>query len=71
MTALEFQASLKEDDTLQVPAEVASQLRNAGEVRVVVLLPENEQKEDQDWRRLGMERFLQGYAESDSIYDDL
>jgi hypothetical protein len=71
MTAIEFHASLKEDNTLNVPAEVALQLRNAGQVRVLVLLPESEENENEDWRRLGMENFVKGYAESDSIYDDL
>jgi hypothetical protein len=71
VTALEFLASLKADNTLNVPADVASQLRNAGEVRVLVLLPQPGDDQDIEWRRLGMARFLTGYAESDSIYDDL
>ncbi len=67
---LEFQASLKEDNTLNVPADVASHLKGAGQFRVLVLLTDDE-NEDEDWRRFGMEQFLKGYAESDSIYDDL
>jgi hypothetical protein len=71
MTAIQFQALLKEDGTICVPAAVTSQLQGQGELQVVILLPESDDAEDEDWRRLGMEPFPMGYAESDSIYDDL
>jgi hypothetical protein len=36
-------------------------------VRVMVLLPENE--EEADWKNLAAEQFLAGYSEGDAIYD--
>ena len=71
MTALEFQASLSPDGTFKVPQDVVAQLENVSSFRVVVLVPEgNEDADDEAWRRLGLTQFFQGYAESDSIYDD-
>jgi len=69
MKTLDFTAEVKADNTLSVPAEVADQVRDAGAVRVVIILPDPD--EDADWRRLGMERFLQGYSEADALYDEL
>jgi hypothetical protein len=70
MTALEFQTSLAPDGTLKVPKEVASQLEDVSSFRVLVLVSD-EQEEDADWRRLGIEQFLKDDVETDSIYDDL
>ena len=30
-----------------------------------------QRKEEADWRRLGIEQFFAGYAESDAVYDSL
>jgi hypothetical protein len=74
MTALEFQASLSPDGTVRVPSEVAEQLKNVAEFRVLLLLPsetETAEEEDEAWDRLTESEFFRGYAESDSIYDDI
>jgi hypothetical protein len=69
MKTLECTAEVKEDNTLSIPSEIAEQLRGTASVRVVILLPDLD--EDADWKRLGMEQFFKGYAESDAIYDEL
>jgi hypothetical protein len=74
MKALEFEAVLNPDDSLGVPAEVASQLPRRQKLQVIVLIPESselEEAEANDWRKLASERFLAGYSEGDSVYDAL
>lgn len=74
MTALEFQASLGADGTVKVPDDIASQLKSIESFRVLLLLPADvgeAKEEDEAWDRLGEAEFFRGYAESDSIYDDV
>ncbi len=45
--------------------------REVVEINYVELAEVELAEEDEAWARLGEEEFLRGYAESDSIYDDL
>jgi hypothetical protein len=69
MTTLEFWTRVNPDDTLTVPPDVAAQVRRERPVRVILLVPESE--EDEQWARSTADQFLKGYAEGDSIYDEL
>lgn len=40
-------------------------------VRVLVLVRGEDENEEADWTRLGLEQFFAGYSDADSIYDDL
>ena len=67
MKTLEFRARVSPDRTLTVPTELAEQLNADETVRVILVVP----TEDEDWDRLAAEEFLKGYAEGDAIYDEL
>ena len=69
MKILEFQTHINRDNTVKVPPEIAAQIQRAHPVRVVLLIPEP--ADDRDWAHLTAEQFLNGYAESDAIYDEL
>jgi hypothetical protein len=69
MKAVEFHTQVNPDQTLAIPPEVAALLSGQQNVRVLLLIPEA--SEDQEWERLTAEEFLQGYSESDAIYDEL
>ncbi len=69
MRALEFQGSLQPDATLKVPEQLARQLAANQTLRVILLVPED--GEELDWERLTAAEFVQGYAPSDDIYDEL
>ena len=69
MKAFEFHAQPAADGSIQLPSEVASQIDPARGIKVIVLLPAED--EEQSWTRFGMEQFAKGYAASDNIYDDL
>ena len=69
MKTLEFESHLTAEKTLPVPSEVALELQPEQSLRVILILPGDD--EDQDWAKLTTEQFLQGYAETDALYDDL
>jgi len=69
MKALEFEGSLNPDSTLTVPVQVANLLQPNQPVRVLLLIPD--QTDSEAWSRLTAEQCLQGYAESDAIYDNV
>ncbi len=72
MKAFEFHTQIENGGTLTVPAEVAKQLSQESPLRVIVLVAEaTDDEEERAWIRFGNEEFLKGYAESDAIYDDL
>lgn len=69
MKAVEFQSELRPDHTLSVPAKIAEGIPCGQTVRVLVLIPEDQ--EDQAWEQLAAAEFGLGYADGDAIYDDL
>ena len=68
-TTLEFVTHPNEDGTLLIPPEIAKQLEGIEFVRVVLILQPGD--EDKAWATLTTEQFLEGYAASDAIYDQL
>ncbi|HLN33049.1 MAG TPA: hypothetical protein VK395_35290 [Gemmataceae bacterium] len=69
MKAVEFQTQLSANQTLAVPASIAGRIPVGRQVRVLVLVPEDETA--QEWEQLAAQDFGQGYADSDAIYDKL
>ena len=69
MKTLEFDAQVGADATLKVPETLAAQIDAGQPVHVVLLFAES--GDETDWKRLAAEQFLNGYAPSDSIYDDV
>ena len=68
MRTIEFQTQLRPDKTLAVPDDVAVNIPVGQNIRVVVLL---EGPTDVDWEGLATAEFGPGYADADSVYDDL
>jgi hypothetical protein len=69
MKAFEFKAAINSDGTLTVPPKIAAHLEKDQAVRVIMLVPEED--EMREWAKLTTDQFLKGYAESDAIYDEL
>jgi hypothetical protein len=61
-------AQVTRGDQIPVPADVAQQLPAGSTVRVTLLW---ETGEDEDWRRLSLERFAGAYAPEYSVYEKL
>lgn len=74
MEALEFITKIK-DRQIVVPDKIQSALDNNKdkEIRVIVLIEENESDTDSESliKKNIQQEFLKGYADSDSIYDNL
>lgn len=69
MKAVEFHSELRPDSTLHVPDDVAGRIPLGQRLRVLILIPED--SNDQKWEQLAAHDFGQGYANCDSIYDQL
>jgi len=68
MQAFEFHTHPASDGSIQLPHEITRQVDPKLGVKVIVLVPEDEERA---WQQFGMEQFMKGYAPSDNIYDDL
>lgn len=66
MKAVEFKARMK-NRLIKVPKNIVSDLSEDKEVRVIVLIEEIENQEDNSFAKFSKNQFLAGY--SDSIYD--
>jgi hypothetical protein len=63
---------LAEDGKLTLPAGAADQLPRGEGLRVIILVPEEtEFQEDDAWNRLTAEQFFAGYSQADSVYDKI
>ncbi len=69
MKAVEFKARMK-NKLIRVPDNLSSELSEDKDVRVIVLLEEIKDQEENDFMILSKEQFLAGYSDSDSIYDN-
>lgn len=70
MQALEFETII-EDNKILIPREMKSNLSHQKHVRVIVLIEDKPSQEAEDFQQLTREQFLNGYAESDAIYDNV
>ena len=70
MRALEFKSKIR-DNKISIPRRVQSELINGSDksVRVVILMKDSEVYDEKEYRQMTKRQFLEGYAESDSIYD--
>ena len=66
--ALEFEARIDDRGHLQLPPEVAQQVQEGSNVRVILLFDADE---NERWRQLGLERFSAAFAEEDAVYETL
>lgn len=71
MKAIEFKSKIK-NNRIQIPSRIQSELKinEDKSVRVIVLLEESEVYDDLVFQNTTTSQFLEGYSESDSIYDN-
>lgn len=68
MKAVQFESQLGASDKIQIPSDVARQLPAGSQIRVIILW---EGSDEDDWRKLSLERFAGAYAPEDSVYEKL
>jgi len=71
MKALEFKSKIKNNQIL-IPTRIRSELKSnqVKDVRVIVLINDSETNDDLVFQETAQNRFLDGYSDSDSIYDE-
>lgn len=69
MKHFEFETFVGDDLAVQIPEEFAAEIERDRPVRVVVVIPDGAEQEQ--WAELTTQQFLQGYADTDGIYDDV
>lgn len=71
MRAIEFKSKIK-NNQIKIPAKLQSELKSTEDkdVRVIVLIDDSEKADNYIFQRTAQRQFLQGYADSDSIYDN-
>lgn len=69
MKAIEFKSKIK-DNQISIPAGMQSELKSKQDkdVRVIILIDESG-TDDDVFRQAAQNKFLEGYADSDSVYD--
>ena len=70
MRAIEFNSEIN-NNKIMIPVNIQSEIKFHGnkDVRVIVLFEDSEKNNDVIFRQTAQNRFLNGYSESDSIYD--
>ncbi|AFY44598.1 hypothetical protein [Nostoc sp. PCC 7107] len=73
MKAYEFPANVTDEGKIELPNAVLQQLANNQQVKVIILVnePTEEEQEEAAWHRLASEQLLKGYSEDDAIYDTI
>ena len=70
MKAYESSVKVTLEGRLELPKALLASLPRDQVVRVIVLVPEPaDSEQDAAWRRLTAEQFLAGYSETDAVYD--
>ena len=73
MKAYEFPAKVTTEGKIELPDTVLQQLPHNQQVKVIILVNELSEDEEDDkvWHRLAAEQLLKGYSEEDAIYDTI
>ena len=71
MRAIEFKSKIK-NNQITIPSKVQSEVnfKQDKNVRVIVLIDDSESADDYIFQKTAQSRFLQGYSDSDSVYDN-
>ena len=72
MKALEFKTKIK-NNQIQIPIGMRAEFKTNPDkqVRVIVLIDDSEINDDSIVQESASEHFLKGYADTDSIYDNI
>ena len=68
MRAYELPIKLDRDGKVELPAGIKEVLKEAAEVRMILLIEGND---EEDWAQETQKQFVAGYDEADSVYDVL
>lgn len=72
MRALEFKSKIK-NNRIDIPYRLQSIFKGKEDtaVRIIVLIDDADYEGDHSFNQATQNQFLEGYSDSDSVYDDL
>ncbi|NEN24913.1 hypothetical protein G3O08_15540 [Cryomorpha ignava] len=72
MKAIEFKSKIK-NNRIDIPYKLQSILKGKDDatVRIIVLIDDVDCEDDHSFNQATQNQFLEGYSDSDSVYDDL
>lgn len=71
MKAYEFPVKIASDGKIELPDRLSKLLPSNQIIRVIILVDEQTEDDQEGWSRMTAEQFLAGYDEVDAIYDRL
>lgn len=71
MRALAFKSKIK-NNQISIPAKIQSELKDKQDksVKVIVLIEDKNTHDDLSFQETTQKQFLEGYSDSDAIYDN-
>lgn len=68
MEAFEFPVKISNDRKIEIPDKYKKNLSTNQEVNVIILVKD---ENEEDWNKLTLKEFFDGYGEKDSVYDKI
>ncbi len=68
MEAFEFPVKISKDKRIDIPDKYKKNLLPDQEVKVIILIKD---EAEEDWNRLTLREFFEGYDSKDSLYDKI
>jgi hypothetical protein len=71
MNAYEIPISINFDGLVRIPQDIINILPREKTLKAIIMIPDYNEQESDEWKNLAANEFLMGYNEKDSIYDKI
>jgi hypothetical protein len=71
MDAYETLMKISDSGNVEIPGHIMKLLPRNKAMNAIILVPDYDKIESEDWKKLTVNEFLSGYSEADGIYDEL
>ena len=69
MNAYEIPISINNEGLVRIPKDILKMLPKEKILKAIIMIPENNKLESDEWKIMAAKEFFMGYSEEDSIYD--
>ena len=69
MNAYEIPISINNEGLVLIPKDILKKLPKEKILKAIIMIPENNIFESDEWKKMTANEFLMGYSEEDCIYD--
>ena len=71
MNAYEIPITIDNEGIVRIPEDILKMLPKDKTLKAILMIPEYNEQESDEWKKLAANEFLTGYHEKDSIYDKI